>query len=299
MRGESAHRTAAGTAADGALFDYADGCAHFDARPSDGEAKNAAAPYLDIHTGHSLSVSFIAKLFPDRVVKFNQYNADRPDWLEGSIPVSARYGDIYFSADDPLGETRHVFLAGNGLPGRFRPGFHVAELGFGTGLNMLAVLAEWCASGIEGRLTYTGFEAHPLRVKDIERALSPFTELSFHLHPVLSALREGQSVIQTPSLQAELVPGDARTTLPLWDGRADAWFLDGFSPSCNPELWEDDLLAKLPERTAPNGTFATYTAAGRVRRALMAVGFSVERTAGFGRKRHMLRGRLNAESRSK
>ena len=240
---------------------------------------------------------FIAKLLPDHGVPLKLNNAERLEWLEGSIPVSTRFGDIYFSSDDPLGEFRHVFLAGNGLPGRFRPGFRIAELGFGTGFNMLAALAEWCASGTEGRLAYTGFEAHPLAVEDIERALSPHPELSGHLQPVARALREGRTVIRTESLEAEVIVGDARETLSAWSGPADAWFLDGFAPSRNPELWEDGLLAGLAARTAPDGTVATYTSAGRVKRALAAAGFSVERVGGFGRKRHMLRGRLNREQR--
>ena len=293
MRGEGADRTAAGPAADRPFLDHPHRCTSPGACPGNRKSEDAAAPNLDIHIGHSLSVPFIAKLLPDHGVASNLHNADRLEWLEGSIPVSTRYGDIYFSADDPLGEFRHVFLAGNGLPGRFRPGFRIAELGFGTGLNMLAALAEWCASGTEGRLTYTGFEAHPLAVEDMERALSPHQELSGHLQPVVRAFREGRTVIRTESLDAEVILGDARWTLPAWSGRADAWFLDGFAPSRNPELWEDGLLAGVAERTAAEGTFATYTCAGRVKRALAAAGFSVERLGGFGRKRHMLRGRLN------
>ncbi len=215
--------------------------------------------------------------------------------MEGSIPVSTRYGDVYYSADDPLGEFSHVFLAGNGLPDRFRPGFHVAELGFGTGLNMLAVLVEWIRSGTGGPLTYTGFEAHPLRAADVRRALGPYPTLAPHLELAIELLGKGRSVIRTAFLEAELVVGDARSTLPGWTGRADAWFLDGFSPSCNPELWEAGLLAMLPERTAPGGTFATFTSVGRVRRALAAAGFEVERQTGFGRKRHMLCGRMSEE----
>ena len=81
--------------------------------------------------------------------------------------------------------------------------------------------------------------------------------------------------------------GDARETLPAWGGRADAWFLDGFSPAKNPELWCDALMEQVARHTAAGGTFATYTAAGHVRRALAAAGFTVERRAGHGRKRHM------------
>lgn len=89
-----------------------------------------------------------------------------------------------------------------------------------------------------------------------------------------------------------MIIGDARHTLPAWDGVADAWFLDGFAPARNPELWEAPLLAQVAAHTAPGGTFATYTAAGAVRRALDAAGFDVARVPGYGRKRHMSRGTL-------
>ena len=87
-------------------------------------------------------------------------------------------------------------------------------------------------------------------------------------------------------------PGDARQTLATWTGKADAWFLDGFSPAKNPELWSSDLMAEVARHTAPGGTFATYTAAGHVRRALGEAGFTVTRQPGFGRKRHMTTGIL-------
>jgi tRNA U34 5-methylaminomethyl-2-thiouridine-forming methyltransferase MnmC len=84
--------------------------------------------------------------------------------------------------------------------------------------------------------------------------------------------------------------GDARQTLPLWQGRADAWFLDGFSPAKNPELWSDELMTEVAQHTAPGGSFATYTAAGHVRRALQSAGFDVQRLPGHGKKRHMTAG---------
>lgn len=85
----------------------------------------------------------------------------------------------------------------------------------------------------------------------------------------------------------EIVRGDARETLPGHDGLADAWFLDGFAPAKNPELWGDALMAEVAAHTAPGGTLASYTAAGHVRRALAAAGLEVTRAPGFGRKRHM------------
>ena len=109
-----------------------------------------------------------------------------------------------------------------------------------------------------------------------------------------------QALEQQPELvqalgEAQLAagrPGDARETLPTWEGRADAWFLDGFSPAKNPELWGADLMTEVARHTAPRGTVATYTAAGFVRRGLQAAGFTVERVPGFGRKRHMTRAQL-------
>ena len=101
---------------------------------------------------------------------------------------------------------------------------------------------------------------------------------------------ERQSYSCTPNCQPSVILGDANTTLPAWQGRADAWFLDGFSPAKNPELWSADLMAQVAAHTAPGGSFATYTAAGHVRRALSEAGFAVERRPGHARKRHMTTG---------
>lgn len=215
------------------------------------------------------------------------------DWTGGGgVPVSRRYGDPYFALSDGLAETRHVFLAGNDLPARFRPGFRIAELGFGTGLNMLAALIAWRAAGVAGPLRYTGFEAHPLPAADIARALARFPEAEAVAAPFLAAWATGARRFALPKLEAEVIEGDARATLPLWAGRAEAWFLDGFAPVKNPELWEPALMAEVARHTAPGGSFATYSAAGHVRRALAAVGFVVTRMPGFGTKRHMSAGRL-------
>lgn len=217
---------------------------------------------------------------------------DGLDWTEGGVPVARRFDDPYFSLGNGLEETRHVFLAGNGLPGRFRPGFRIAELGFGTGLNMLAAWIAWRAAGVEGPLRFVSFEAFPLPAPAIARALQAFPEALAVAGPFLDQWAAGARVIRAEGLEAEVIVGDARETLPGWQGRADAWFLDGFSPAKNPELWGEGLLAQVAAHTAPGGSFATYTAAGHVRRALQAAGFQVERQAGFGAKRHMSAGRL-------
>lgn len=215
-------------------------------------------------------------------------------WRAGDLPVSARFDDPYFAESDGLAETAHVFLAGNGLPARFRPGFRIAELGFGTGLNALAAWAAWDASGQDGDLAFTSFEAFPLDAGAMARALGRWPSLERRAAALVAAWGSGARDIRLPGLRLEIVEGDARATLPRWTGRADAWFLDGFAPARNPEMWEAALLAAVADHTAPGGTVATYSAAGAVRARLAAAGFVVARVPGFGRKRHMTHGRLDA-----
>jgi tRNA U34 5-methylaminomethyl-2-thiouridine-forming methyltransferase MnmC len=205
-------------------------------------------------------------------------------WSKG-VPVSVRYGDPYYSLENGLAETEHVFLAGNGLPDRFKPGFRIAELGFGTGLNLLVALRAAQTAGMVP-LRYTGFEAHPISPFDMEAALAAFPELTEDAARLVAAWREG-SKIRWRDLEADIIIGNAAATLPDWTGLADAWFLDGFAPARNPDLWTPDILTEAARHTTPGGTAATYTAAGHVRRSLAAAGFEVTRRAGYGRKRHM------------
>ena len=220
-------------------------------------------------------------------------HTDHPEltWRDGAIPIATRFDDPYFSLAGGLEETRHVFLDGNGLPGRFRDGFQIAELGFGTGLNLLATLL---AHQGTGHVHYTSFEAFPMSAPDMARALAAFPELAPHAGALLAQWADGATTLRFPNLTATIILGDARNTLPGWGGLADAWFLDGFSPAKNPELWSAGLMAQVARHTAAGGTFATYTAAGHVRRALQEAGFTVTRQSGFGRKRHMTTGQLQA-----
>lgn len=210
------------------------------------------------------------------------------DWRDGTVPISRRFDDPYFSLADGLAETRHVFLAGNDLPARLCPGFAIAELGFGTGLNLLATLL---AAG-DTPLTFTSFEAFPMTAPEMDRALQAFPEARAVAAPLLAAWAQGARQFQLGPIAVQVIIGDARETLPAWQGRADAWYLDGFSPAKNPELWSEAMMAEVAHHTAPGGTFATYTAAGHVRRALAEAGFAVDRLPGHGRKRHMSAGRL-------
>ncbi|MEM8730529.1 MAG: tRNA (5-methylaminomethyl-2-thiouridine)(34)-methyltransferase MnmD [Pseudomonadota bacterium] len=217
-----------------------------------------------------------------------QHQRARVSWRPGEVPVSDRFDDPYYSLENGVDETRHTFLSGNDLPARFCDGFQVAELGFGTGLNFLTTLMAWPGAG---QLRYTGFEAFPMAADDMVRALAVFPALPYR-DALVACWRAGRFPVEIGPAWLDLRFGDARTCLPGWEQTADAWYLDGFAPARNPELWEPGLMAEVARHTAPGGTLATYTAAGHVRRSLEAAGFTVSRQPGYGRKRHMTVGRL-------
>lgn len=228
-------------------------------------------------------------------------------WEDG-VPVSGRYADPYHARGDGLAEKRHVFLEGNGLPARWQgaTSFRLAELGFGTGLTVLAALELWRRTAAPGAVLHViSFERWPLPREALFRALARWPAIAGPAAELVAAWPArwpqdcGPAVVRQamarhrillPGLCLDIVPGDARRAVPLWQGTADAWCLDGFAPARNPEMWEPALLADVHARTAPGGTVATYAAAGHVRRALAAAGFAVERRPGFGRKREMLSG---------
>ena len=208
-------------------------------------------------------------------------------WRDG-VPISTQFADPYYSVDNGLAECHHVFLSGNDLPKRFQNGFHIAELGFGTGLNLLGAIQAWRQSGNKGKLYFTSFELFPLAPTQMIQAHSTFPEinsLATELAPLWSTKME------LPDLEFKLIVGDARKTLPSWRHKADAWFLDGFSPAKNPELWGAALMQEVATHTKTGGSFATYSASGSMRRSLEDGGFKVERVTGFGRKRHMTKGK--------
>jgi len=216
------------------------------------------------------------------------HQPDKIEW-RANVPFSTQFNDLYYSADNGLAETQHVFLSGNNLPRRFSTGFQIAELGFGTGLNLLVALAAWRKSGVKGVLYFTSFEAFPLTPEQMIIAHQAFPELK-EIATELASL--WGNTITLPDLKFDLILGDARDTLPAWFKKADAWFLDGFSPAKNPELWEPTLMADVALHTKSGGSCATYTAAGFVRRSLQKAGFSITRSPGFGRKRHMTQGTM-------
>lgn len=217
---------------------------------------------------------------------------------EDGLLYAPRFQDHYFSRHDGRAETEHVFLAGNGLPARFGDGetFTVGELGFGTGLNFLVTWAAWRALGpATCQLHFVSVEGFPLDVDQAEQALSVWPELA----DLVSQMTDNWPFSQTECRVTRHWEKD-RVTLTVFKAQADksvphfpmidAWYLDGFAPARNESMWEADLLAQVYQKTNPGGTFASYTAAGQVRRDLAAAGFVVERREGFGHKRHMIAG---------
>ena len=204
---------------------------------------------------------------------------------------SARFQDIFFSSNG-IEETRHVFIKGNDLPDNFKENFHIGELGFGTGLNLFVALQLWRERYPDSILQYTSFEIAPLPGKIMTEALEEFDAIGDICREFLSEWEKGKTKIEIPNLAFELIVGDVRETIHTFNKKVDCWFLDGFSPSTNPEMWKEDLLQHVAERTKSRGTFATFSSASSVRENLIRGGFEIFRVPGFGKKKHMLKGML-------
>jgi hypothetical protein len=160
-----------------------------------------------------------ARLDEGRAQTLGNSDLDRPmvidqphalDW-RGGVPVSRRFDDPFYSLEDGLAEARHVFLGGNDLPARFRDGFHIAELGFGTGLNFAATALAWRQAGVTGHLHFTSFEAFPLAPEDVRRALARFPEVG-DSSPVIEAALMAGACVADLGITLSVVIGDARRT---------------------------------------------------------------------------------------
>ncbi|MBY5922124.1 bifunctional tRNA (5-methylaminomethyl-2-thiouridine)(34)-methyltransferase MnmD/FAD-dependent 5-carboxymethylaminomethyl-2-thiouridine(34) oxidoreductase MnmC [Ferrimonas balearica] len=233
------------------------------------------------------------------------------DWSDPAAPVSTQFDDVYFSKHDGAAETDYVFLQHNQLPSRWadhpRRHFSVAETGFGTGLNLLVLWQRFNAFRQTNpdarcrRLHFVSFEKYPLNVTDLSRAhrqWPQFEALAAELRSHYPPATEGchRLLLQGGEVVVDLWFGDVLEQLPGLDagdrGVVDAWFLDGFAPSKNPDMWQPVLFNEMARLSRPEATFATFTAAGIVRRGLQDAGFEVEKVPGFGRKREMARGRI-------
>jgi len=218
---------------------------------------------------------------------------------DDGTPYSDTFEDVYHSAAGAIGQAEHVFLGGNGLPGRWRgrDRFVIVETGFGLGLNFLATWAAWRADPERAAtLHFVSCELHPFAVEDLAalHARWPeFAPLAAELQAAWPSLTPGVHRLHLDKDQVFLTLyfGDARDGLAQLDARADAFLLDGFSPARNPDLWSQKVFHLLGRMAAPGATLATWSVAGEVREGLRRAGFEVEKAPGFAGKRQMLRGR--------
>lgn len=222
--------------------------------------------------------------------------------FDGGTPVSDQFGDVYFSRSGGVAETTHVFLQGNGLPERWagRAHFTLAELGFGTGLNFLTTWQAFLNTPGGGHLHYLALEQFPLTPEMLQQAYALQPALSARaaqLSAQWPARLPGWHRLHFPRVTLTLGFGEASALLPDLYTPIDAWFLDGFSPAKNPALWTPEIFAQMARASAPDATFATFTAARAVRQGLQEAGFAVRKVAGYGRKRDMLIGSKGPEVR--
>jgi len=223
---------------------------------------------------------------------------------QDGVPYSAAYGDIYHSADGGAGQAQHVFLHGCGLPEKWagRANYVMLETGFGIGLNFLTTWAAWRDDPQRpARLHFLSVEKHPFRAEDLAclHAQWPkFAALSAELVANWPMLMPGFHRISLDAgrVQLTLMLGDAADCLPQVEARVDAFYLDGFSPDVNADLWQPALFGELARLAKPGATAATYTVAAPVRQGLAQAGFACEKRAGYGHKRHCLSARFAGES---
>lgn len=220
------------------------------------------------------------------------------DWTRPGTPAASDFGDIYFSTDGGLEETRVVFLKGCGLPSGWQETerFVIAELGFGSGLNFLASWQMWEETrSSAAHLHFISIEKFPLSKAQLGKALAAWPELSTKSQSLLEVWPDrvkGVHRLDFGNVSLTLIHDDIQPALDSISFKANTWFLDGFSPSKNPEMWSADVMQKVADLSAPGARLATFTVAGDVRRALTEASFEVERKQGFGRKRHRLEARL-------
>ncbi len=229
-------------------------------------------------------------------------NITNIEWRNGQ-PFASEFQDVYFSTDNGLLETDYVFLQGNDLARRWPDAniqtFNIAETGFGTGLNFLCAAKMWLeAAPKKAMLHFISVEKYPLNFQDITTALNLWPQLNTVSEPFLaqyeSLINGAQTILlYNNRVQLSLLIGDATSCLSQINDKIDAWFLDGFAPAKNPDMWQAELFQQMARLSKTSTTFATFTSAGDVRRGLINAGFKVSKRAGFGKKREMLIGQFS------
>lgn len=225
-------------------------------------------------------------------------------WQDGQ-PFSAQFNDVYFSSDNGLGETRYVFIEQNQLAERFKTfrgsQFTIAETGFGTGLNFLSACKIWQLYAPQtATLHFISCEKYPINQQDLATSHQKWPELADLSNKLINQYQlvnidTKEITLDIDKIKLTLLLEDASialTQLNIDDKKIDAWFLDGFAPSKNPDMWTNNLFNQIAKLSDEKTTFATFTSASAVRRGLQQAGFTVNKLPGFGRKREMLAGKF-------
>ena len=229
-------------------------------------------------------------------------SAEPVTWLKKNVPFSVRFNDIYFSNSGGLEEVQYVFLKGNRLPECWldkNGQFLIGETGFGTGLNFFVTWKLWREIALpECDLVYHSVERYPLTIEQIVRSISQWPELN----PLLEQFKDQYVSLEDTSkiislddgnVSLKILIGDATKMLSGVKFAADTWFLDGFAPSRNPDMWSPELFREIARLSKTGTRLATFTAASAVRKGLTEVGFEMKKNVGFSGKREMLTGVKN------
>lgn len=240
------------------------------------------------------------------IASTGQAETARLNWDDQGQPLAQHFDDVYFSRASGLEESRYVFVEHNDLSKRFgelddQDDFSVAETGFGTGLNFLCCWQSWRRyAPATARLHFISVERHPLTSQDLKRALALWPELDSLSQSLIKQYPPACNGYHRLSfdqgrVQLTLLYGEATEAFSRLDAVVDAWFLDGFAPAKNPQMWSPALFQQIARLSRTGTSFSTFTAAGIVRRGLQQVGFVLEKVTGFGHKREMIRGHYQPE----
>lgn len=214
---------------------------------------------------------------------------------------SEKFQDIYFHPEEGVDESRYVFIEGNHLIERFKlqEDFSICELGFGTGLNFFLSCKFFLQHNSKGTLYYYSIEKYPLLPHQIYNALKRFDEIKPQLSHFLNLLKliyyptQGfQTIYFHPRIRLTLLLGDVLDMLKAIPEniKFDAWFLDGFAPSKNPEMWREEIYQEMAKHSIKNTTFSTFSCARVVKEGLKKANFIIQKRKGFKQKREMLYG---------
>ena len=226
------------------------------------------------------------------------------EWDNSNTPVCVECGDVYYPKSGGLTAAEEVFLKLNLLPERLllSQNFHIGELGFGTGLNLFALLynIEQMSQNCNANLYFTSVEYQPLEFEIIEKALSSWPQIKCIAHKFerfISGLKPGiNTYAQYPNLHLTVIVEDINSAFSKFGSLpVDAWFLDGFNPAKNPAMWTEEVFRNMANHSYENTTLSTWCVAGHVRRNLASAGFTVEKVPGSGGKREHLRGKFRGE----